>query len=336
MAHGVFGARTTRATLIALTLMAAGLLLAAWLIVHRPYAVDPDELVLVPLSEEDSSLEQVGDLRYLGGIDIPRLGQNIGGLSGLRWDAESGRLLALTDDARWVWIAVRERDGRLVGIGEVTSGPLVGLDGEILSGKEAGDSEALTRSAQGGWLVAFERDHRVWRYPTLSGRPVATEIDPIALLGGFEENRGVETLAGDETEFFLCAERWSGPDDSGNCIRQLAGADPEQVMVSPQGALFEFGATPTDADYGSDGSLYLLFRSYSPGDGAGAEIVLDNPEEGRRALITLRPPLTVDNFEGLAVREEDERTFLYIVSDDNFSSNQRTLLMKFEVMPQSE
>ncbi|MEM8724486.1 MAG: esterase-like activity of phytase family protein, partial [Pseudomonadota bacterium] len=72
------------------------------------------------------------------------------------------------------------------------------------------------------------------------------------------------------------------------------------------------------------------------GDGAGAEIVLDEPGEGRRALITLRPPLTVDNFEGLAVREQAGRTFLYIVSDDNFSLNQRSLLMKFEVIPQNE
>ena len=51
---------------------------------------------------------------------------------------------------------------------------------------------------------------------------------------------------------------------------------------------------------------------------------------------TLLPPLSVDNFEGLAVREEGGRTFLYIVSDDNFSGSQRTLLMKFEVLPENQ
>ncbi|QUL36621.1 esterase-like activity of phytase family protein [Erythrobacter sp. JK5] len=312
-------------------LLAVAALLAAWLIVHRPHASDSPDIVLVPLSEDDPSLVRVGELRYLGGIDLPRLGQNIGGLSGLRWDA--GTLLALTDDARWVRIAVRERDSRLVGVGEITTGSLLGFEGEPLTGKEAGDSEALTRSADGGWLVAFERDHRVWRYPALGERPEPTAVDPVALFGALEANRGIETLAGDETGLFACAERWSGPDDLGNCIRQVAGADPERVVVSPQGPLYELGGTPTDADFASDGTLYLLFRSYSPGDGNGAEIVALNPRDERRALATLRPPLTVDNFEGLAVREEGGRTFLYLVSDDNFSGSQRTLLLKFAVVP---
>jgi hypothetical protein len=85
----------------------------------------------------------------------------------------------------------------------------------------------------------------------------------------------------------------------------------------------------------SDGTLYVLFRSYSRADGSGAAIMALSPD-GRsyREITTIRPPLTIDNFEGLAVREEDGRTLLYIVSDDNFSPGQRTLLLKFEVLAQ--
>lgn len=81
--------------------------------------------------------------------------------------------------------------------------------------------------------------------------------------------------------------------------------------------------------------IAMLAHSAEQNDTDIVQVALDGT---RRELATLRPPLTVDNFEGLAVREEgaeaNRRTFLYIVSDDNFSSGQRTLLMKFEVLPE--
>ena len=67
-------------------------------------------------------------------------------------------------------------------------------------------------------------------------------------------------------------------------------------------------------------------------DSNRAAIVAYAADGSRTELSAIEPPLTVDNFEGLAVREEAGRTFLYIVSDDNFSGSQRTLLMKFELM----
>ena len=44
------------------------------------------------------------------------------------------------------------------------------------------------------------------------------------------------------------------------------------------------------------------------------------------------PPLTVDNFEGLAVADGgDGGTLVYILSDDNFNFFQRTLLLLFRL-----
>ena len=46
--------------------------------------------------------------------------------------------------------------------------------------------------------------------------------------------------------------------------------------------------------------------------------------------------VTVDNFEGIAARQmADGRVRLYVVSDDNFSSKQRTLLMIYDLPPRS-
>jgi hypothetical protein len=47
-------------------------------------------------------------------------------------------------------------------------------------------------------------------------------------------------------------------------------------------------------------------------------------------LAILEPPLILDNFEGLACRAgQDGETLIYVLSDNNFSAVQRTLLLHF-------
>ena len=60
-----------------------------------------------------------------------------------------------------------------------------------------------------------------------------------------------------------------------------------------------------------------------------ARLTLGPPQD----IAWLAAPLTIDNMEGLAIRKEEGRTFIYLVSDDNFSPLQRTLLLKFELLP---
>ena len=47
----------------------------------------------------------------------------------------------------------------------------------------------------------------------------------------------------------------------------------------------------------------------------------------------LRRPLTVDNFEGISVVRRRGGVRFYILSDDNFSTEQRTLLLAFDWTP---
>jgi len=297
--------------------------------------VNDTAITSIALYPDDPEQARVGALVYRGGLDIPPMGQNIGGLSALRWDAASERLLALTDDARWVWITPKEENGRLVGLGDLEVGNLLGLDGEGLSGKEQGDSESLTRSVEGGWLVGFERDHRIWRYPHLGALPQPIAIDPAALMGPLEPNGGTETLAINESDLFLCAERFLPPPEP-NCFRQSPGVAPTALRIDPPGDIRGVAAVATDADRAEDGRLFVIFRSYNPSRGNVGGITALHPNGSFEAIATFRSPMSVDNFEGLALREEGGKTFLYIVSDDNFSSNQRTLLMKFELPRSSE
>ena len=71
---------------------------------------------------------------------------------------------------------------------------------------------------------------------------------------------------------------------------------------------------------------YFLFRAYDRE--AGNRNIIRGPD----IEFKLAPPLNVDNFEGIAVQKEATGTTrIYLVSDDNYSSRQRTLLYVFEI-----
>jgi hypothetical protein len=82
----------------------------------------------------------------------------------------------------------------------------------------------------------------------------------------------------------------------------------------------------------------VLERSFSALGGFGSrlrlidgETVIPGARLVGREIARFRAPLVVDNFEGLAVVEVAGRTLLFIVSDDNFNSFQRNLLLMFEL-----
>ena len=59
---------------------------------------------------------------------------------------------------------------------------------------------------------------------------------------------------------------------------------------------------------------------------------IDRNGRVKEELLALRLPATVDNFEGIATTlNPDGSLRVYIVSDDNFSPSQRTLLLAFDI-----
>ncbi len=131
----------------------------------RPIALDP----------ADRTVQRVGRLHFLGGLDLRSAETAFGGLSGLSVTAD-GRLTAVTDRGHWFTArVVRDRTGRLVDLVDAALGPLLDTKGRPVTG-EWRDAEALERLPGGDWLVSFEGRHRVWRYAAetggLQGRPV--------------------------------------------------------------------------------------------------------------------------------------------------------------------
>lgn len=287
----------------------------------------PVQSAPVPLDTSDPSRTEVGRLRFLGGLHLTSSDPRFGGYSGLRWSR--GRLFAVSDTGSWASFVPVERQDRLVALRAARLGDLHGLRGERLAGKADTDAEALAIDENGGWLVGFERNHRIWRYRSLAGHARLSKLDPIGILGPLSDNSGVEALAGSPAGLLVCAER--EPGRAANCQR-VKGGRTTPVMAEAPPPLDGLGGVPTDAGNTRKGKSYVLFRSYSEADGPGAAIVEMSPRGVSDTVAVFRPPLIVDNMEGLAIREKGGRTFVYLISDDNFSPLQRTLLLKFELL----
>ncbi|MBV7255266.1 esterase-like activity of phytase family protein [Pacificimonas sp. WHA3] len=285
----------------------------------------------IPFDEEDAARTRTGRLLWRGGIELSADDARFGGLSGLRWRTDREGFLAITDQGHWVSLTPRESGVTLTGIAAARIGALAGLDGTPLgTDKALADTEGVEVVGDTAF-VTFERSHRIWSYDLgATGWPggAASEVvnAPTAWFAGQADNGGAEAIAWTGDRMLLISEDGRTEDGNADGIRFALSHGPGQ----PEGFAIAPPFKPTDAVAIGD-SLLILARSYSPLQGVAARLY--ESRGGKEVLLAeLRPPLSVDNMEGIAVRRQRGRTFIYIVSDDNFSPLQRTLLMKFELV----
>lgn len=311
--------------------------LAALALIAAPLAAQADDAFLPETASADLGAAEAGVLTFRGGVEIAPDKADIGGISSLEWHGDS--LFAITDDGRWIELAIDEVQGRLADVAGVRLGPLRDPKGAGVDDKTRGDAEALTRLPSGEWLVAFEQQHRIWRYADLEGPATGDYTGASALFPAKPSNEGIETLAAYPGGVLACGE-WADPARP-NCLRiSDSGAVAPFTLSAPQG-IAEHGGVPTDASCAGDGTCYVLLRSYTPADPPGMRnrtaIMSLAPDNTATTLAVLAPPLALDNFEGLALREEAGGRALYLISDDNLDNCrtrahdrcQRTLLYKF-------
>ena len=267
-----------------------------------------------------------GAVEFRGGLRLSGEGRGFGGWSGARLDGAA--LTAINDIGWWMRLTLQYEAGRLVGADRETGRPLQDLDGEPIGDrKQWADAEGLTRWRD-GWVVSFERHHRLWYYtPDLAAIPV--RLAAPAGIARLEENKGLETITAlaDGRLLMLAEEGGLGWIGSPGAWQPITWAVTEDFK-------------PTDAVQLPSGALVVLERSFSVMAGVGARLSLvpaDQLTAGHhlngRELLRLEPPMTVDNFESLAIgRGPDGETMLYLLSDDNFSSLQATLLLAFALV----
>jgi hypothetical protein len=298
----------------------------------------------IPLNNADPAQDRVGRLRYMGGLILDARNMRFGGVSDMLWEPACNRILAITDSGSWIVLEPLEQDGRLTGISAAWIAALKGPDGNVPASKRAADAEGLTRLSDGSTWISYEQDHRLERFADVSAcRPESLVSAPDRAvapseMAGWPENGGAEAIAAWQDQLLLIAEGAKGPGGSRLGLSGVpAQLGPGFVWVPPAGyeptAMGKLGAD-------GDDRYLVLHRRFTPLEGVSAilsEAEISAVSRGRiegRELARLLPPLNVDNMEALAIREEGERRIVYLMSDNNFNVLQRTLLLKFELLPE--
>ena len=284
----------------------------------------------VPLNNADADIERVGRLGYLGGFALRSAEPHFGGLSGLLLSADCRRFEAISDRGyRFEGTVVFDTDGRFRGLDAVRMAPLLGMDGRPLGGSAGQDAESLARLAKGGIVVAFEGRHRFWRYATWSARPVAVAIPPD--LSAAPGNGGIEALTVlKDGRLLAIAEEL----EVEGGVRGWVGG-----LKRPWAALTLLtgsGFRPTAAATLQDGRVLVLERRMLPPAARVRLLAAGTLVEGARLageeIARLDGAFSVDNMEGLdACKGADGSSRILVVSDDNFSPFQRTLLLAFRL-----
>lgn len=290
-----------------------------------------------PVAPLEGTLPANAGLAYRGGIEIT--GTGIAGLSGLVVGDGGRRFTAVSDDGKVVrGRLLYDGAGRLSGAADLSVRTLPGTR-PLPDRPRRNDSEDLARQADGAWLVSFERDHRIERYGGGDAGPSGdpTELPPPPGIESTPFNGGIEALAALPDGRILALEE--GDDDGQSQRRGWIGAPPLSLPRAWQPVTYRAapGFRPTGAAALPSGDVLVLERRVSLLAGWAGRITRV-PAAALRAgatlageeMVRLDSPLPVDNYEGIsAVTGPRGETLVFVVSDDNSSALQRTLLLMF-------
>jgi hypothetical protein len=303
----------------------------------QPLALDiRSEELLLKLDEPD--LQRIGKLRWRGGISMTSSSANFGGWSDLHVSPDGRTLTSISDLGSWLTATIDyDSHGNLAGLSNGRIGSIRGLDGKPLPNKIEADAEGMAAMPDGSWLVSFERNHRIWRYPTLDGTPM-----PINLPDDFTrqpDNGGVEALTAlpDGRVIAISEEYSTTAGFVVGWIGQPAAEGRYTWQTFQYTKIADFN--PTALTPLPDGGFVILERAFDMARGVRVRVMKAEATELQpgaivraRELARLVSPVAVDNLEGVAATKgRHGETLLWLISDDNFNNLQRNLLLLFEL-----
>ena len=285
----------------------------------------------------DSNGGRYGQLVFLGGFELASKDSRFGGLSGLALTQDGKQLYAISDRGYWLTARLHHNgQGVLKRLDSWQMASLLTPSGKALKGSMR-DAEALARDRDGSFIVGFERNPRMWRYPG-SNEAFALPPKPLPIPPDLQKapsNGGLESVAIlSDSRLVLITERY----------KNERGTTRGWLMDGKRSSSISYlqtdGFQPTDVATLPNGDLILLERRYNIFRGAiirvrrlPAASIRPGARLKGEEIALLEPPFEVDNFEGLAVRHHPTAgTLLYMISDDNYSPLQRTLLLQFRLI----
>ena len=230
----------------------------------------------------------------------------------------------------------------MIGLDDVEAAPMLGADGRPITARGWFDSESI--ALDGSFVyVGLERVNQLLRFDFSKGFTALARRGDAAAAGARKKlpyNKGLEALVmvpkGLPLAGTLIAISERGLDADGNLIAFLIGGpDPGQFSVRRTGNF-----DVSDAVLLRSGDLLVLERKFSLLEGVGIRIrqiplaslapgaVVDGP-----SIFDADLGEEIDNMEGIDAHvTPDGDTVLTMVSDDNFSMIQRTLLLQFALV----
>ena len=303
-----------------------------------PTKIEVTAQLIAAFDPREPQRVRFGALTFRGGLSLSSSHSHFGGISAIRVAADGARFLAVTDKGRWLRARIRYDGTRPVGIRDAEMAPVLGPDGKPLAARGWYDTESIAEDDGTVWL-GIERVNRIVKFD-IGKHGLRARGEPIVVPPGIQRlphNKGLECLVFVPRELPLggtlvaISERsldrdenieaflLGGPSPGAFAVKRLSDFDVSDCAVTPMG------------------DLLLLERSFSRLNGVGLRIrrvpltevkpgaTIDGP-----ALIEADMNFQIDNMEGLSVhRAADGALVLTLISDDNFSMIQRTLLLQF-------
>lgn len=312
-------------------------------------AAEPVEIKAVGIAsfeKANPSRKRFGRLEFLGGLMLTSDNERFGGLSDLVPTGDGRRFAAISDGGNWLSGEIIYAGGVPTGLSGVWIGPLRAMSGRVLQTKRDHDAEGMALLdgdlARGTLLIAFERNHRIGRFPVRDGAISAPTgyIDLPVEARRMKPNKGFEAitvLRGGPNKGVILAIAERLTDADGNHTGWLWTKDkPRRIAIRDIG---EFDITAAAAL--GDGAVIILERRFRWAEGvkmrlryfAAARLASGAVIDGE-TLFEADMAYEIDNMEGLAIhRGTHSETVLTLVSDNNFNTLlQRTLLLQFTLL----
>jgi hypothetical protein len=314
--------------------------------VTEPVSVEVNARAIPNFEPRDRSRTRFGSLQYRSGLVLTSPYRGFGGLSGIRLDAKGERFLAISDQGGWFTGSIRYSSGKMVGLDDVEAAPMLNAEGRPITEKRLWyDTESLARDGSFVY-VGLERVNQIMRFDFSKGGTRARgEVIPTPpAVRKLPANKGLEAMVvvpkGKDQNMplagTLIAFSERGLDADGNLVAFLiGGSSPGQFSVR-RTEKFDI----SDATLLPSGELLILERKFSWFTGINIRIrsiplksIAPNALVDGPALFAADLGHEVDNMEGIDAHVTAEgETVLTLVSDDNFSLLQRTLLLQFTLV----
>lgn len=311
-------------------------------LITQPEAIAVNARPIAHFKMSDSAQARFGALEFRGGLELTSPHGAFGGLSGIAMDADGQGFLAISDVGSWLRAKINyDAGGRAKSLADCVIAPMLNANGIPLKRTKWFDTESLALD-NGVAFAGIERQNDIFRFDWAKDG-FAARGRPISVPPNFKKlphNRGCEGLGVAPKSSPLAGSLVGIAERAGDRGQPTTGF----ILTGPVRGEFSYalhdGFEVTDLTFMPNGDMLVLERFYSPFRGVGMRIRRVDGQSVQPGalldgslLIDADLGYNIDNMEALGLHRAGNGQFiLTLLSDDNFSLLQRTILLQFAIV----